>query len=315
VQLTAQAVGGSGRECGVPVTGRLARGEAPVGFRSEGCISQAPPLARTFESIRRGTKAHESWPTWQQGGSPPIRSSQRPDLEWHGRRKLVVLRSTRKRGTRWRSARVAVTTLPREGREWSTVQVASSRSSGRGPSGGSGRQGQGGAGCRREGARARRSAKRPSGCGAGLVAGARKRSWGAWWAGSPPDGDAWSSIDSAYRRILGSRTQASVFGSREKLPRWLSARRHTRHRVRPCRVCRREEPNPEPWWSKLWRARIPGEHRRAASPWPGYEVVAERTPEGSKASKWACRSFTGEPSVSGKGTARAARSGGPRRPD
>jgi len=38
-----------------------------------------------------------------------------------------------------------------------------------------------------------------------------------------------------------------------------------------------------------------------------YGVVAERTPGGSKASKWACRPLTGEPSVSGKWTVRAAR--------
>jgi hypothetical protein len=44
-------------------------------------------------------------------------------------------------------------------------------------------------------------------------------------------------------------------------------------------------------------------------------VVAERTPGGSKASKWACRPSTGEPSVFGKWTARAARSRASRRPD
>jgi hypothetical protein len=36
-------------------------------------------------------------------------------------------------------------------------------------------------------------------------------------------------------------------------------------------------------------------------------VVAERTPGGSKASKRACRPFTGEPSVGGKRTVRATR--------
>jgi len=65
---------------------------------------------------------------------------------------------------------------------------------------------------------------------------------------------------------------------------------------------------PEPCWRELWRVRIPGEHRRAVSAWPGQEIVAERTPGGSKASKWACRPLTGEPSVGGKGTVRAARS-------
>jgi len=44
-------------------------------------------------------------------------------------------------------------------------------------------------------------------------------------------------------------------------------------------------------------------------PQPGQvnEVVAERTPGGSKASKWACRPFTGEPSVGGMWTVRATR--------
>jgi len=44
-------------------------------------------------------------------------------------------------------------------------------------------------------------------------------------------------------------------------------------------------------------------------------VAAERTPGGSKAQKRACRPLTGEPSVPGKWTARAARSGASRRPD
>jgi len=53
----------------------------------------------------------------------------------------------------------------------------------------------------------------------------------------------------------------------------------------------------------------------AISPWPGQEVVAERTPGGSKASKRACRPFTGEPSVDGTGRspshAHACRGGRP----
>jgi hypothetical protein len=44
-------------------------------------------------------------------------------------------------------------------------------------------------------------------------------------------------------------------------------------------------------------------------------VVAERTPGGSKTSKRACRPFTGEPSVGGMGTVRAAHFGVSRRPD
>lgn len=34
-----------------------------------------------------------------------------------------------------------------------------------------------------------------------------------------------------------------------------------------------------------------------SSPWPGPGVVGERTPGGSKAAKWACRPFSGEPSL------------------
>jgi len=72
-----------------------------------------------------------------------------------------------------------------------------------------------------------------------LAAGARERSWGARWAGSPPDGDARSSIDPAYRRILGSRVQASVSGSRQATA---TAGCPEVHEVQglPCRVYRRE---------------------------------------------------------------------------
>jgi hypothetical protein len=46
-----------------------------------------------------------------------------------------------------------------------------------------------------------------------------------------------------------------------------------------------------------------------------YEVVAERTPGGSKAQKRACWLFTGEPSVGGMRTVRAEHFGASRRPD
>ena len=52
-------------------------------------------------------------------------------------------------------------------------------------------------------------------------------------------------------------------------PRWLGARRFTWREAKASCVDRRERPNPEPWWRELWRAGIPGEHRRAASAWPG----------------------------------------------
>jgi hypothetical protein len=38
-------------------------------------------IARTSEPSRRGTKSHESWPTWQQGGPPQICSSRRSGSE------------------------------------------------------------------------------------------------------------------------------------------------------------------------------------------------------------------------------------------
>jgi len=40
------------------------------------------------------------------------------------------------------------------------------------------------------------------------------------------------------------------------------------------------------------------------SPWPGRGSPRERTPEGSKASKWACRPLTGEPDVFEQGSSR-----------
>jgi len=103
----------------------------------------------------------------------------------------------------------------------------------------------------------------------------------ARWAGSPPDGDARCSIDSAYRRILGSRVQASVSGSR-----WATATAGCPevHEVQglPCRVYRREWPNPESWWRKLWRVRIPGEHRRTTSTWPRGGSLRNGLPGGAR---------------------------------
>jgi len=96
-------------------------------------------------------------------------------------------------------------------------------------------------------------------------------------------------------------------------PRWLGARWRAWNGAQAPRVRRRETPNPEPWWRELWRARTPGEHRRAVPAWPGIGIVAERTPGGSKASKRAHRSLTGEPSASGKRSTRAAHFGASRR--
>jgi len=52
--------------------------------------------------------------------------------------------------------------------------------------------------------------------------------------------------------------------------------------------------------------RTPGEHRRDGPSLAKARSSSERTPGGSKASKWACRPFTGEPDVRGSGRIRAA---------
>jgi len=109
--------GWSGADRGVLETGRLTRSEASVGPRSEGRISSAPTIARTGESVRRGTESHERRPTWQQGGPPPTRSSRRTGLTRHGSRKQPGSASTWQRGTRACSARGASATSPRKGRE------------------------------------------------------------------------------------------------------------------------------------------------------------------------------------------------------
>jgi hypothetical protein len=85
-----------------------------------------------------------------------------------------------------------------------------------------------------------------------------ERSRDARRAGPPPDGDARSSIDPAYRRILGSRAQASESGSRSATATAGRPEVHVARGSAP-HVCRRERPNPEPWWSELWRAREPQE--------------------------------------------------------
>jgi len=49
----------------------------------------------------------------------------------------------------------------------------------------------------------------------------------------------------------------------------------------PC-VRLRERPDPEPWWRELWRVRIPGEHRRAISAWPGSGSSQNGLPGGAR---------------------------------
>jgi hypothetical protein len=73
----------------------------------------------------------------------------------------------------------------------------------------------------------------------------------------------------------------------------------------PCvRIC--ERPDPEPWWSRLWRVKNPRRAPTGRLSLAKARSSSERTPGGSKASKWACRPFTGEPDVRGSGRIRAA---------
>jgi hypothetical protein len=90
-------------------------------------------------------------------------------------------------------------------------------------------------------------------------------------------------------------------------PRWLDTRRRAwLGASAPC-VRRRETPNPGSWWRELWRARIPGEHRRCGLSLAWSEVDVRTDSRGEQSFEGACRPLTGEPSVGGKGTVRAAR--------
>jgi len=122
------------------VTGHVARGQAIVGLLERVIRRSSKPTpdrARTIEPGRRGTKSHESRPTWRQGGPPPIRSSRRS-----GSDPVRVAKASRvgvdpEAGESWRRddrpspARGAVASLPREGRDLVNGSTrASSRSSG-----------------------------------------------------------------------------------------------------------------------------------------------------------------------------------------
>jgi len=98
--------------------------------------------------------------------------------------------------------------------EWSTVQQRVFEVQRPAPPRGSGREGQGGAGCRRKGARAKRSVftARKGADGAGdWRTGAREAFRGLGRRSTVMRGFR---STPAYRRILGSRTQASESGSR-----------------------------------------------------------------------------------------------------
>jgi hypothetical protein len=158
----------------------------------------------TSGRVRRGTESHESWPTWRQGGPPPICSREGVDHkadaadESQARRGRLRSRRHHRRpsqdgGRKDGDGRMGDQVELREGFD----RQPASRGAGPGgrfnnrvfevqrrapPRGGMRREGQGGAGCRREGARARRSVRNTPGRArrTGLAAGARKRSRGAW---------------------------------------------------------------------------------------------------------------------------------------
>jgi hypothetical protein len=123
-------------------------------------------------------------------------------------------------------------------------------------------------------------------------------------AGSPPDGGTRGSIDHACRRFPGARPRERITGLVNDTRRLCSWGR-TRHAGLPA-------PRTS---SARYRARGPagacsrGEEAQEStdpttSPWPGRGSPRERTPEGSKASKWACRPLTGEPDELEQGSSR-----------
>jgi hypothetical protein len=211
--------------------------------------------------------------------------------------------------------RGSVAARSREGSERSTVRrYASSRSSGSSPSRGADRQGQGGAGCRREGARARRSVRKTprQGCG-----------WG-WWLAHASAREALNELGHRLSVMCGfDRPRTSTdpgFANPGVGVRIAACNRNgwapggsRGTRLRP----------------SMWVAARDRTWNRGGADSGGYASQestgvrlssftgrgsSERTPGGSKASKRAWRPLTGEPSVRGKGTARAAHASALRRP-
>lgn len=214
---------------------------------SAACHSHRRAGSKRDENPREPAPLATGGPTT---GSAPARVGL---IGWCDRRKLAASRSTWKRATGARSARSVLTSLPREGWVWvgRFNARASSRSSVQSPLGGSGREGQGDAGCRREGARARRSDFN-----------ARKGLKRGWRLAHGSAREALGELDRRSTVMRGVRSTLRIDGSwvreprrrspdRGMQPRWLGARRYTWHGTSvPC-VCRREKPNPEPWWSEL----------------------------------------------------------------
>jgi len=116
-----------------------------------------------------------------------------------------------------------------------------------------------------------------------------------------PDGGACGSIDCAYRRILGARTQASWLGSRYRdgmaEPPVTHVTRARPGTLRGTRAPRRDTgPGavPENSLGGMKPRRAP---TRQPRPGQGKGLLCERAPGGSKASERACRLLTGEPGL------------------
>jgi len=78
--------------------------------------------------------------------------------------------------------------------------------------------------------------------------------------------------------------------------RRLCSRRFTRHAGLPAPRESTRDTGPEVWLEQTLEGKEAQESTDPTiSPWPGRGSPRERTHEGSKASKWACRPFTGEP--------------------
>jgi hypothetical protein len=127
-------------------------------------------------------------------------------------------------------------------------------------------------------------------------------------AGSPPDGGGRGSIDRASRRIPGASPRDRSTGLVNDTRR-LCSRGFTRHAGSPAPRGSTRDTGPGVWLEQALEGKKP---RRAPTrrPHPGQGLGSprERTPEGSKASKWACRPFTGEPDGlrAGRGCGRRA---------
>jgi len=128
---------------------------------------------------------------------------------------------------------------------------------------------------------------------AGLAIGAR-RAANASHAGSLPDGGPSGSIDREDRRILDSRTQGRGLDPADVAGR-LDLQGRMGFGLRPVLACARASAVPGAMPEQTLEGKESQESIGPISPTPArVREIGERTLEGSKASKRACRRFTGE---------------------